>query len=196
MSATHASLVRLGGFEMDYAGVIGTVTASVGAVESVTKLVKSVRDAIKGDNISDVDIGELRTRVSDLFDVALSARQALFDMQDTVRALQSENEALICQISEMEAFDADIEKYELRAVSRNSFAYVKKGEAKKVGATPYLCMPCFDKRKKSALQLETPDFNFDTLKCPACGTPVKVPNDVKMEVYTGRSHTKWDLDDF
>lgn len=162
---------------MDYAGVIGAVTASVGAVESVTKLVKSVRDTLKGDDLSVVDIGELRTRVSDLLDVAFSARQAQFEMQDAVRALQNENETLVRQIAEMKAFDVDIDQYELCEVSKDSFAYAKKDTASGVRAKPYLCMPCFDKRRKSALQLERMDLpSLNTLKCPDCGTLVKVQN--------------------
>lgn len=181
---------------MDYAGVIGTVAASVGAVDSVTKLVKSIREVVKSDNISSVDVGDLRTKLTDLFDVALSARQALFEMQDTVRALQTENEALVRRITELEAFDAGVDEYELREVSRNSFAYSKKSTTEEMRKTPYLCMPCFHKRTKSALQFEREDYGMDTLKCPACGTMVKVPNDVRMQVYVSPPHKPFNLDDF
>lgn len=182
---------------MDYATIAGAVTASVGAVDSVTKLVGSVRDMLKAGKLSDADVKGLQEKVSNLFDVALTAKAAQFDMQNAVFGLQSENDALKGKIAHMEAFDAQADDYELKAVSPNSFAYLKKGTPEQMGKTPYLCVPCFDERRKSVLQYSQPELSFDVVICPKCGTTVRVPVDRGPAVMTGPvRRSGWDYSPF
>ena len=182
---------------MDYATMTGALTASVGAIDSITKLVGTVRETLRAGKLSNADVKVLQEKVSDLLDVAITAKTAQFDLQQAVFALQAEKDALKSKVAEMEAFDAQAVEYELRAISPNSFAYRKKGAAEKLGETPYLCVPCFDQRHKSILQFAQADNSFDILKCPKCGTSVRVPVDRgPMVIFGSQRRTKWDYEPF
>ncbi len=182
---------------MDFMAITGAVSASAAAAENVTKLIGSVRDLLKPGKLSDTDIQTLRTQISDLFDVAITAKAAQFDLQQAAIALQAEKDALTSKVAKMEAFDAQAVEYELRAISPNSFAYLKKEAPNAVGQTPYLCVPCFDERHKAILQFAQADYGFDILKCPKCGTTVRVPVDRGAMVMFGATRrTKWDFDPF
>lgn len=162
---------------MDYTGIASAVTASVGAVDSITKLIASVRDGLKSGKLTDADIKRLQEQVASLLDTALSAKAAQLQLQDLVFRLQAENEAQKSKIARMEAFDAEAGEYDLKPISPHSFGYFKKNTAEEMGKTPIYCVPCFDERRKSILQFAQVEHSFDVLKCPKCGTTVRAPAD-------------------
>lgn len=181
---------------MDISTIATTVTASATAVDSIAKLVKSVREILAPGKLSDADVQSLKAKVADLFDVAIAAKSAQLDLQQAVFALQAEKDALKSKVAEMEAFDAHVVDYELCTIAPNSFAYLKKGTPKKMGETPYLCVSCFDQRQKSLLQFVARDFHFDTLKCPKCGTTARIHNGNEPTIATSGSRPNWDFDPF
>lgn len=126
-------------------------------------------------------------------------QRQLYDARGECLRLQDDNTALKARIVELEAslrredaFDREQEKFQLKEVGPRSFAYAFKESAGGEECSHLLCAPCFQDRKMSILQLGVREFNVDTLKCPRCGTEVRVPNDVRADIRTARRTNRLD----
>ena len=101
---------------------------------------------------------------------ALAAQEDQFALLNQVRELEG-------QIAEMEDWEAERQRYELKAVHSGAFAYVVKPEVQGTEPPHWLCAACFHNRKKSILQKagRAPnDAHSRVWKCPNCKSEVMV----------------------
>ncbi|MFZ1905203.1 MAG: hypothetical protein WAU56_07410 [Steroidobacteraceae bacterium] len=111
--------------------------------------------------------------------------EAIIDAQTKIFSVNEERAALIERVRELEesvtnleAWEAEKQRYELKSVARDSFAYVLKAEAQGAEPTHKICANCYQHRKKAILQLEPRSaVHIDvgvpqTYICPECRTKI------------------------
>jgi hypothetical protein len=122
-------------------GSIAALTTSLQSVFEITKVMKDLRDgaAIQGQVI------ELQAAIMSAQSSALAAQTDQFALLNKVRELEE-------KIAQFEDWDAERERYELKAVYPGAFAYVPKPGMQGTEPPHWLCTACFQKREKSILQ--------------------------------------------
>jgi hypothetical protein len=113
---------------------------------------------------------EVRTKLYDAQTAALEALEANSAQADRVRALEAEAAA-------RDDWTTEAEGYELREVSNNVHAWVRKEATGYYGAVVKLCPICFERRKKMILQASQVPSNTggptrESLDCGGCGTKI------------------------
>lgn len=171
--------------------VIGEIATGLSIVNGAVAVFRASRDALRAllpplDRETRVGIED---RIDEMSEAIRKTKDAYDELYETAVALREENARLA-------KFQLDEEKYEMRAISPHSFVYVAKGVGGSKETTPYLCVACFENKRRSVLQIAKTDFHFDTLHCPACGGTVRVPNDRRAEAMVVRRQTRADLGDF
>lgn len=148
----------------------------IGEAVSVVQALKSATDAVK--TLMEVrEIGgmhekalEAKAQLLAAYDVALSARER-------EEALLAENRKLKERTAQLEQWDAGKDQYELHDVGPGAFAYVRKADAQPPEKPHWLCVTCFDNRRRSVLQYagRTESRRESIYKCGTCGAQIRVP---------------------
>lgn len=120
------------------------ISNMVSGLQSAYGLVKDIADLEQAHAI--------KSQLGDLLDQVLTARQNAVLVQERESALLREIDDLKKQISQMETWDAEKQRYHLQAVDSGAFAYVLKPEMQGDEAPHWLCANCFEKRQKGYLQ--------------------------------------------
>jgi hypothetical protein len=105
---------------------------------------------------------------------------ALIDAQTNVFSVNEERSALIervrdleAKIAEIEGWEAEKKRYELKEVAPRVFTYVLKPEAQGSEPSHWICPGCYQKRQKSILQgLESHSFGWSH-SCPSCNLEIR-----------------------
>ena len=148
-------------------------------------------------------ITKLASGTKAIFDDLITLRTQLLATKNENMALAEKNDALQKRVRELEnaiarkeKFEIEAQKYELKDVGRNAFAYALKPDTGSGEPPHYLCVNCYADDRKSILQRVKVDWGFDVLACPRCGAQVQVVNDVKAEIMTVPRQTRafWDED--
>ncbi len=101
---------------------------------------------------------------------ALAAHQREAAMAEEIRDLKT-------HMAELEAWDAEKQRYVLKQVGTGAFAYSPKPDMKDGEPDHWLCTQCFGNRKKSFLQAKARMHREDhtTYHCSVCRNEVSVP---------------------
>ena len=147
-------------------GSIAALTTSLQSAVEIAKAIMGLRDAsaIQGKVI------ELQGVIMSAQASALSAQAEQFTLMNTVRNLEA-------KMAQMENWNAERQRYELKAVFPGAFAYVVKPELQGTEPLHWLCATCYHNGKKSILQdfARMPnDKTWELFKCPSCAAVVKV----------------------
>ncbi|PZU89119.1 MAG: hypothetical protein DI527_16435 [Chelatococcus sp.] len=135
---------------------------------------------------------------------AAQARELLVEMAEKMVSAREETATLRLQmleilheLSRLQAFECDREKYDLVETAPGNFAYKAKGPVRGDHQAIRYCAHCFEQSKRLVtLQLSKLDFNRDTLQCSLCKGEIFQANNNKMEVRVGQANTRWSLDDY
>ena len=125
-------------------------------------LFKTMLDMAKGlKNMNDAAIRN--AAVIELQEHILNAQEQQSALVDEVRNLKE-------QVVEMEKWDADKERYQLKEIASGQFAYALKEEASGTEPAHMLCANCYGQNQKSILQTEIRNPGRHTvLFCQRCG---------------------------
>jgi hypothetical protein len=127
------------------------------ASEGVQKLIE-VRDLVKfGDAL-----GKLQAQI-------LAAQSAAMTGYAREAALLEEIGGLKKRVAELEAWEAEKERYELVALAPKVMAYAVKQTMRGADPPHYICANCYNSRRKSFLNQITRGTNVDIFQCNACG---------------------------
>ncbi len=141
-------------------GVVGALNGAV----SISKAILGLRDEVL-----------IQAKVIELNGEILSAQQRAFDANTEHLALLTGVSDLEKQVADMETWNAEKAKYELRQVSSfGSYAYTLKIAD---GPEPrhYLCATCYDRGKKSVLQGTTVlEMRRRMFTCANCSTRIPI----------------------
>ena len=87
----------------------------------------------------------------------LDAQRALMEADALHSADLKQIKQLEQQIAGMENWEAEKQRYELKAIDRGAFAYMHKPGMENGEPAMWLCQTCFEKRHKSPLQFKGQD---------------------------------------
>lgn len=109
---------------------------------------------------------------------AYADQQALLDR---VRALEEEN-------ANMKAWDSSKSAYQLKAIGTGAFAYVPKPSVSSEEPPHWLCVKCYENRKKPVLQSKgrTKDNRSNIWSCPMCSGEIIVSWSVNPQSFAER----------
>lgn len=139
------------------------IVAAVSGLNAVSNLAKTAVEAH--------DSVVLNTKLSELYPAILAAQSAAIDAKAAQSDMIDEIRQLKQQIADLEKWDAEAEKYSLREVGREVYAYTLDADTDSETPSHMLCAHCFENRKKSILQRQpAPVQRSVCVKCPACGT--------------------------
>jgi len=130
-------------------------------------------------NIAQAMIGLHDTQAFQL--KVLEFNGALIDAQTKIFAVNEARATLVERVRELEeqvtklkAWEAEKQHYELKAISKRSFAYVLKADAQGTEPPHQICAGCYQRGKKSILQIEARNTASRALAipqmyiCPEC----------------------------
>lgn len=122
---------------------------------------KAAFDIAKG--LKDIDDATRRNAaVIELQEKILAARETHSALLDRVGGLEE-------KVAGFEKWDTEKEKYELKEITPQSFAYAIKPNARGAEPDHLLCTNCYEHRKKSILQ----KADAAHLKCPNCSALIR-----------------------
>lgn len=168
-----------------------TASAGIGALRELVNLTKSVAGFFKGRRVDP----EMAARVEMLerqSHVAMQEFVALIEKHHAVcqrlEAALAAQELAEREVVKLRQFDIDAKGYLLTAqldgtVSRTFFA---KAAGVDPGLHPphHLCPTCFDRKVRTYLCAEPPQFGVTVHSCPACGFKMRAANDIKANILT------------
>jgi hypothetical protein len=114
---------------------------------------------------------ELQAQILTAQSSALAAQSDQFALLEKVRSLEQ-------QITDLEAWDREKKRYELKAIDSGSFAYVLKPDASNSEPPHWLCTTCYQNGKKSILQVLVSPMHSMANRvwtCPVCSTRIQPP---------------------
>jgi Zn finger protein HypA/HybF involved in hydrogenase expression len=143
---------------------IGVISTSRSSLVNITKAMKDGHDATV-----------IQGKVFELQRVILDAQQSVFAANEERTALVERVRDLEAKIANLEAWQTEKQRYELKALSPGSFAYGLKPEAQGSEPMHYICQPCYEQEKRHILQSKAPNLierqiggTPSKYVCPAC----------------------------
>ncbi len=147
--------------------VVAETAAGVTSLRAALDIIKamvSLRDAeaFRAKSI------ELQGVVLEAFEKAIEAREAHTQQSDRIRALEAE-------VANFKAWDAEKQRYELKAIGNGTVARILKRDARGTEPPHWLCPQCFEQRKKSFLQSANKvERGHLMMSCNACRLTIAV----------------------
>jgi hypothetical protein len=152
---------------MPAAEIAAAITGLRSALD-ITKAMVGLRDAeaFRAKSI------ELQGVVLEAFEKAIEAREAYAMQANRISALEAE-------VTQLKAWGAEKERYELKSIGPGAVAYILKPDARGTENPHWLCPNCFTKGKKAFLQSANKLERARLLvACNECDTSVAVTKDV------------------
>lgn len=138
--------------------MVAEVFAGLGTLKSALDLAKGLKDI---DNAT-----RRNSAVIELQEQILAAQSAQSELVESVRDLKA-------RVVELETWDAEKQRYELKEVGLGSFAYVVK-EGMRGGEPPHqICAYCYQRGHKRILQPGSTGY-AKGLFCPDCKTTIPI----------------------
>ncbi len=119
------------------------------------------------------DAVALRGKAVELQAQILSAQSSAIAAQsDQITLLQRVHE-LEKQIANLEAWDTEKQRYELKEISTGTFAYVVKPVSQGSEPSHWICANCYQHGKKSILQHVGGGLGYNSFTCIECGSKLR-----------------------
>lgn len=139
---------------------ITTLQGVVSSLNTASNILKSIKDFRKIPDLR-AKITELEAAVITAHESALSAQLAQSAMIDEIRNLKE-------KMAEMETWDTEKTRYQLKTLWEGAVVYALKESMKGVEPPHYICTNCYDSGRKSILNLQKKGSGFIEFVCPAC----------------------------
>ncbi len=151
---------------------IGVIANSLNAAVNITKAMIDLRDA----QAIQSKVIELQRAILDAQSGAFAANEERTTLIQRVRDLEKE-------ITDLKAWNAEKENYELKSIYLGSFACLPKANTPNAEPPHWLCATCYENGKKSILQdhgRAADDHRTSLYRCQRkeCGSTIRVPWDV------------------
>lgn len=149
---------------VDLAAVSGAM-ASLKTAHDIAKAMLGLRDATV-----------VREKVFELQGAILSAQADTFEANAAQSALLDRVRQLEKEVADLEAWDAEKQRYCLQEVASGSFAYTIKPDAKGAEPLHWICANCYEHRRKSILQSQGMGATGETFRCAVCLSSIRAGN--------------------
>jgi len=134
--------------------VAAEIISGLGGLKTAFDLAKALKDID--------DRARRNSAVIELQEKILGAQETQSALIERVRELEK-------QLASFEQWDAEKEKYELKEIYQETFAYVIKESARGTEPSHWICAACYQMRKKSILQKS----DSVHMICPACEAQIQ-----------------------
>lgn len=144
--------------------------AAISSLKPLYDLAREMRDAS--------DPEKLRVAASQMFDLALAAREQVALLQEQRNAAVIELTALKAEIEKADAFDKKTENYTRERTHSGATVYREKESSGPEGESPYYCPNCFGHKKLSILNPTggKGEYRSDLVYgCAICKTAMPLP---------------------
>ena len=145
--------------------------AALGSVKAAFELSKTMVEAK-----SQID---RQAAVSNLQQVLIGAQQQALTAIEAQAALKREIEEMRDHIAQMERWDSDASRYELKEIAPRVFAYALRAEANNGEPPHHLCTACYGARRKGFLQSQGHPGEYggtEVLECTSCKAKIGIPH--------------------
>lgn len=144
------------------------------------KLLERV-DALMAFTRASIDIarggGDPATVVIELRERLQTLREDLLTVREEVSTLREEKRELEERLSQRSDFESERDMYTLVTLKSGSVVYKRNDLGEGADNNPiYFCAHCFEKRRRSIIQVNKPGFGEDGAYCPECSATFIVPN--------------------
>jgi len=148
--------------------------SAVAAALSSFNTLKSIAQAM----IDLRDAQAFKAKIIDFQNALIDAQGKVFSVNDERAALIERVGELEKKVADLEAWETEKQRYELKTIAAGSFAYVLKPSAQGSEPPHQICANCYQSGKKSILQKEPGSIAHQTLGrpemycCPECKTKI------------------------
>ena len=143
---------------MAYADVAAALTSIKTASDLITLIYKS-----KVDRAITEKAQELNSQI-------ILLQNVVFDLQTQNQSLLKETDDLKRQLAQMEQWQTEAARYELKELDAGVFVYALKPDLNTGEPVHWLCPNCYQQHQKSILQLRTKGQTSNMFLCPHCKT--------------------------
>jgi hypothetical protein len=145
------------------------LSSALGSLQSASSIIKTL-SGLRTDSESSAQLAELNRQIMAAQTSAIQANTAQFALIERVRKLEAD-------IVSFETWNTEKKRYELKEISRGSFAYILKEDARGSEPIHHICQICYEKGNKTILQLKHPGIASQFGKryvyyCPSCKTEI------------------------
>jgi len=149
-------------------GSISAVFTSLNAAVNITKAMKDLNDW-----------SAVQSKVIELQSTILEAQSGMFSANEERTALIERVRELEREVTDLEGWETEKKRYQLKATAGGGFAYSIKPEAQGTEPPHNICARCYEYRKKSILQAKPKGNTLANLSqarliCAECGSEVAV----------------------
>lgn len=144
---------------------IAAALSSFGALKDIAQAMIGLRDA-----------QALQAKIIEFNGQLIDAQTKIFAVNEERSTLIARVRDLEKQVTNLEAWEAQKQRYELKAIGQGSFAYSLKTEAQGSEPPHYICANCYENQQTSILQPERTSAASRALAippmlfCPKCNT--------------------------
>ena len=145
-------------------------------IESITNPLKAAGETAQK-LIGLRDTAKFGDALIELQDQIIAAQQGALEAQGRELAMSEEIHELKERVAEMEIWDAEKERYELKEVVPGQFVYAVREEVRGSEPPHMLCANCYNHDQKSILQTEIRNpGHHEVLFCQRCGGDLFSPS--------------------
>lgn len=153
--------------------MLAEITAGFGSLQAAISLIQGINAANAQANINEVKIS-LQKHIFEANGALMAAQTAQVTALDKIRDLEQE-------IMRLKDWEAEKQRYELKAIDRGAVAYMPKPGMESGEPAHWLCANCFAKGQKSFLQSKGVDTSdprrsgsLAIYGCDACHASLKI----------------------
>lgn len=145
---------------------MGSISAAIGGLKTAADIAKGFLDL--------KEAASVQGKVIELQGVILAAQSSALAAQSDQFSLLEEIRGLKQKMADLEAWNAEKQRYELKALATGIVAYSLKPSMSNGEPAHYLCANCFAAGKKSYLQQHISGPYYDEFMCRGCGDKIPV----------------------
>jgi len=144
--------------------MIMDISTSLAALKSMAEFAKLI--------ISSKVDAAVREKAIELQSIIISLNSDMFSMQAQYGAVLQANQALEQKIAELEQWETEAARYELKEIVPAVFVYAIKPESATAEPSHWICPDCYQNKRKSILQRKTKTRLGTIYACLSCGAQI------------------------
>lgn len=148
---------------VDMAAIAGAATSLKTAID-ISKIALGLRDK----SLIRTKVLEMQGEISSALASAIAAQTDQLAILQRISDLEKE-------ITQLKAWDAEKENYDLKPIARGTVTYMLKPEVRGSEPPHWLCAQCFENRKRSILQIAAEMSIHWIYHCAGCDSKILVP---------------------
>jgi Zn finger protein HypA/HybF involved in hydrogenase expression len=155
--------------------MVGEIFAGLGALKSALDIAKELKEID--------DVTRRNAAVIELQEKILSAQSAQASLVERVRELEKE-------LTRLETWDTEKQRYQLTDVGDGTFAYALQQSVSGSEPLHYICANCYEQSKKSILHHMQMGGGGHLLTCPSCSSKLVIRHGYHSPSYVASPEDK------